>query len=96
MQSSGAGRIHRTRLVDRRSLRATRSCGERSWMKSAGTSAVRWQLQQGIMHETDTEAREAAGSCAVAGDGKAGPEPALGLFETLAVAQTDGANDGTQ
>lgn len=65
-------------------------------MKSVGTSAVGWQLQQGIMHETDNEARQAAGSCAVRQDGKVGPQSALAPFETLAAAQTDGANDGTE
>jgi anti-anti-sigma regulatory factor len=50
-------------------------------MKCAGTPAVRWQLQQEIMHETDSEAREAAGSCIVVLDGKAGPESALALME---------------
>jgi hypothetical protein len=57
----------------------------------------RWrQLQQGIMHETNNEAREAAGSCAVMWDGKLGRESPLAPLETRAAAHTDGANDGTQ
>jgi hypothetical protein len=48
------------------------------------------------MHESNNEAREAAGSRAVILDGKLGRESPLAPLETRAAAQTDGANDGTQ
>jgi ABC-type transporter Mla MlaB component len=51
-------------------------------MKSVSAPAVRWHLQQEIMEEPDSQGREAAGSCSIVLDGKAGPNLALALFES--------------